>query len=291
MDINSNLLANLTCTGQRPVSQFGPGRGLIELQQFAGKTAITQCQSNSPLKLLTPKSPGSNAWIFTSTYGGGLVGGDEIGLELLAGAGTKCLLTTQASTKVYRSENGSCLQTMMARAETGATIVSIPDPIACFTGANFSQEQRFDLAADASLLMLDWFTSGRKARGERWAFQRFASSTQVRVENRVVFRDVLSLDPADGPIDSPMRMGLVDCFATVVIVGPAFESLCETVLKRIADKPARESGGVMFAASPIPGGAMLRVAGIEIEAVGRWLKMMLADVKNVLGQDPWMRKM
>jgi urease accessory protein len=267
------------------------GHGLIELQQVAGKTAITQCQANSPLKLLTPKSPGSNAWIFTSTYGGGLVGGDSIELELRAGADTRCLLTTQASTKIYRSENLKCRQALHAKLESKAVLISIPDPIACFTGADFEQEQRFDLAGDASLLMLDWFTSGRKARGERWAFRRFASSTEMRVENETVFRDVLLLDPLDGPIDGAMRMGIVDCFATAVLLGPAMAGISKSLLEQVAAQPFRNVESVMFSASEMNGGAVLRIAGTELETVGRWLKRLVGSVKSVLGQDPWMRKM
>lgn len=268
----------------------GAGHGKIELQQVAGKTAITHCRANSPLKLLTPKSPGSNAWIFSSTYGGGLVGGDEIQLDVAAGPGTRSLLTTQASTKVYRSEKLVCRQTLNVRADTGSVVASIPDPIVCFTGARFEQRQQFDLAGDAGIMMLDWFTSGRKACGERWAFEKYRSHTEIVVDGKIVFRDVLLLDPVDGLIAGPMRMGRVDCFATAVVMGPQLASISEHVLKYIAQQPARGGGSVICSASPLSGGVVVRAAGVEVEDVSRWMKRLFSDVERVLGQDPWMRK-
>jgi urease accessory protein len=266
------------------------GYGLVELEQVAGRTAITQCRANSPLKLLTPRSPGSNAWVFSSTYGGGLVEGDAIGLEVRAGAYTRCVLTTQASTKIYRSETLGCRQKLNLTARSHAIVVSMPDPITCFAGARFEQRQRFDLAESAGLVMLDWFTSGRKARGERWNFQRYRSCSEIFVEGKCVFRDVLLLDVMDGAIDGQMRMGRVDCCATVVIVGPPFERVADGLLKLIAASPARGSGSVLFAASAIAGGVVLRVAGGEVEEVGKWLQQSLTGIEPIVGQNPWMRK-
>lgn len=198
---------------------------------------------------MTPKSPGANAWIFTSTYGGGLVDGDAIELNLHAGPNTRCLLTTQASTKVYISADLGCRQNLHVRADAGAVVVSVPDPIACFAGAVFEQRQRFDLAGDASLLMLDWFTSGRKARGERWAFEKFQSCTEIYLDGQLVLRDAILLDPGDGPLAGPMRMGTIDCFATVVMAGQAFKSLADTLARDIAGRPARGEGSMMFSAA------------------------------------------
>ena len=49
----------------------------------------------------------------------------------------------------------------------------------CFAGADFAQTQRYDLHADASLVLVDWMTSGRHASGERWAFSRYESRFDI----------------------------------------------------------------------------------------------------------------
>ncbi|HEY2366660.1 MAG TPA: urease accessory protein UreD, partial [Polyangiaceae bacterium] len=68
------------------------------------RTAITSSRARAPLKLLTPKNHGDARWTFVATYGGGLVDGDAIALDVKVGPGASALLSTQASTKVYRSD-------------------------------------------------------------------------------------------------------------------------------------------------------------------------------------------
>jgi urease accessory protein len=293
----------MTCVEEQPLVHLCPsappkgnflirsatGCGAVRVGRGARRSFVASAMSNSPLKLLTPRTNGSAAWIYTSTYGGGLVGGDSVSLDVEVGQNATCLLSTQASTKVYRTIGPACSQALDARIETGATLVCLPDPIVCFAGAVYEQRQRFDLASDASLVMLDWFTSGRYARGERWACSRYLSRTEIVVGDRSVLRDVILLDPADGPIDGPMRMGTCNCFATVVVIGPQMRLHVEQLLNDMAAQPA-PSGRLLFSASPLDGGIVLRVAGSETEAVGRWVRERLGFVSDRLGQEPWGRK-
>ena len=50
-----------------------PGHGTLELQKVAGRTVVTRSQASSPLKLLTPRRRHPAAWVYTSTFGGGMV--------------------------------------------------------------------------------------------------------------------------------------------------------------------------------------------------------------------------
>ena len=104
-----------------------PGFGRIELTRVGGRTVVTRSRANSPLKLLAPRSGarGRAAWVFSSTYGGGLVAGDDVRVELRAGDGTAALLGTQASTKVYPAGAGGvgCRQALDATIGDGGVLV------------------------------------------------------------------------------------------------------------------------------------------------------------------------
>ena len=58
---------------------------------------------HQPGEAIATKGRGSTCWVYAATLGGGLVGGDDIRLRVDVTAGARALLTTQASTKVYRS--------------------------------------------------------------------------------------------------------------------------------------------------------------------------------------------
>jgi urease accessory protein len=200
-------------------------------------------------------------------------------------------LTTQSQTKIYRSTAGQpARQSLTARVAEGAFLVSMPDAVSCFADSVFEQRQRLELCSSSSLMWLEWLTSGRRARGERWAFRRYHSTTDVLVANKLIFRDTLRLDQTDGPVDNPHRMGKCDCFATILLLGPRLSSFGSELLKWIANQPMASPDPVMFAASPVADGVVVRVAGPSTELVGRWLRAKLNFLPELLGGNPWERK-
>jgi urease accessory protein len=275
-----------------------PGGGSIEFTRVGPHTAITAARAQSPLKLLCPRRPGRSSWVFTSNYGGGLLSGDDIRLRVHAGEATTSLLSTQASTKIYRSRsNVGSRQSLSARIDAGALCVIAPDPVTCFAGARFDQRQQFHVDESASLVLIDSLSSGRLARGERWAFSRYRSSYEIFLSGRRVFRDALLLDPADGPIDHPQRMGRVDCLAMVLLLGPQVLPAATELLSSISAQPAGldPATRLLVSASPLRVdaeelGATIRVAGAGTEPVGRFLRSALAFLCPLLGEDPWKRK-
>jgi urease accessory protein len=154
----------------------------------------------------------------------------------------------------------------------------------------YSQRQRIDLALDASLILLDWFTSGRAARGERWECSRFGSRNEVFVDGRCVFLDSLLLSPDDGDLVSSHRLGRFNCVATVFLLGPALDSITTRLLEAIKSEPVARRSDLVFSASPLANGAVLRIAGVSVESVGRMIHHHLQPVSELLGDDPWSRK-
>jgi urease accessory protein len=151
--------------------------------------------------------------------------------------------------------------------------------------------QRFDLAATGSLLLIDWLTSGRAACGERWAFDRYRTETAIAVDGKPVARDAVLLDPLDGPVGAPHRMGRFDCLASVYLLGPLFAGAAAQLLARVGAMPVRRRAELIAAAGPLGnGGALLRVAGGGAERVGSFLRSQLADASGAFGADPWSRK-
>jgi urease accessory protein len=286
------LAASHALAAAPPTSLRQPGRGWIEVSRVRGRSVPTRVRSESPLRLLTPGGCGGNAaWIYSSTFGGGLVGGDHIELDLRIQPAAQCLLATQASTKVYRSTSKSpTRQTLNVAVGKDSTCVILPDPLTCFAGAVFEQQLRVALAENGSLVLLDGLTSGRRARGERWAFDRYLSRIDVSTNGKPIFRDALLLDSADGPIDGEHRMGRCDCHALILLLGPACKDACEEVLTWAASQPIERGRTLVFSASPLSNGAVIRVAGATTESVDLWIRQRLRFLPEMLGGDPWRRK-
>ncbi|MDC0678656.1 urease accessory protein UreD [Sorangium atrum] len=262
------------------------GSGELVFTRVGARTVLEKAFARSPLRLLAPKNHGEAAWVFVASFGGGLVGGDELHLHARVGRGAAALLSTQASTKVYRSPLGS-RQRLEAEVQGGGLLVAIPDPVVCFAGSRYEQDIDVALADDASLVLVDALSSGRSARGERWAFDRYASHIRVSRGGRAALLDATLLDPAHGAL--PERMGRFDALATLVALGPRAASAAEALL---APRPPPERRAELVAsASPLRGGgAVVRVAGTSVERVAGFLRGALGFLAGELGDDPFARK-
>src|SRR6185436_20614305 len=91
------------------------------------QTVVGRSFASSPVKLFTTRAVGGACWVYAATLGGGLVGGDRIRMTIDVGADARALLTTQASTKVYRSLRPAS-QHISARIADDALLAVVPDP-------------------------------------------------------------------------------------------------------------------------------------------------------------------
>ena len=268
------------------LAHTGAGRGLLTLRRSGKGTAVAQAFATSPLRLLMPRNHGDAAWVFFATLGGGLVDGDRVDVRVDAGEGTVALIGTQASTKVYRSPRG-CSQRVEVHAGEGAVLALVPDPIVCFAGARYSQEIHVSLAPSASLLLLDGYTCGRAARGERWQFAGFSSRTTIVRDGKTAIVDGTRLDPVHGSIAE--RMGRFDVVLTLIALGPRFGPLREAMLApRRAPSPA---DATVVAASHVGvDAAIVRIAAERFESASNALRPSFSALTRVLGDDPFARK-
>jgi urease accessory protein len=262
-----------------------PGRATLAFQRSGTRTVLATAFATSPLRLLTPKNHGNALWVFLASFGGGLVDGDRIDVHVDAARDTSAFLSTQASTKIYRSPRG-CSQHFVARIADGAALAVVPDPVVCFAGAKYAQSVHIDLAPHASLVLLDGYTCGRAARGERWEFREYASRTTVSRGGQPLLVDATRLDHAHGPIAD--RMGRFEAILSLFAVGPRFACVREAIL---AHAPHSPGDAAIAASSPLGAdGAILRVAAHRSESASRMFRSSFIALAQMLGDDPFARK-
>ncbi|XP_021901534.1 urease accessory protein D isoform X3 [Carica papaya] len=106
-------------------------RAKIAVEKVGSKSTVTRCFSKYPLKFIVPlKAAPSNidaVWIYSLTYGGGIVSGDLISCEFDIGDSCTLVLTTQASTKVYKSIDSRCSEQVLEVLLEQGSIVSIAE--------------------------------------------------------------------------------------------------------------------------------------------------------------------
>ncbi|ESR61891.1 hypothetical protein CICLE_v10016161mg [Citrus x clementina] len=142
-------------------SKIEAATGKLVVKKVGGKSTVTRCFSKYPLKFIIPNKVGSSetdaVWVYTLTYGGGIVSGDSISCEITVADACTAVLTTQASTKVYKSLGSKSSEQIL-------------------------EKQIFRVVLDSSLVIVDWITSGRHESGEKWDFELYRSTNHIFLE-------------------------------------------------------------------------------------------------------------
>ncbi|KII93817.1 hypothetical protein PLICRDRAFT_100435 [Plicaturopsis crispa FD-325 SS-3] len=299
----------------KPIDNIVAGDGRVVLRAHGPTAAFTELSYTYPLKLLSPRSVQDRiAVLYALTYGGGLVGGDRVNLSINVGADTVLVsLTQQGSTKVFKKRPGGrraaarsklpsaqqdiTAQTMDVTLAAQSALFLLPDPVTCFRAASYTQKQVFRLSSGASIVLLDWITSGRKSLGEDWVFSRYYSLNEVWLDGKRIARDVLLLEEPDaGGVPPLPPRTLADtlapyaCYATVILHGPLVQDVIRSLAASYERISVFRQGGppdLVWSLSPLAGdvGHVVRVAATETEYVKNWLASALRGLEKVVGVD------
>ncbi|CAZ82049.1 unnamed protein product [Tuber melanosporum] len=298
-----------------------PGHGSIHARLLPpSQTTLPHLHFTYPLKLISIPSPPSTTntyqTVFQLTYGGGLVSNDQVYLRIVLEPSSKLCLLTQGSTKIFKQkvEGDIARQALDVRLCRGARLLLLPDPLQPFEGSVFSQIQRFWLQEDegegegeGGMVVLDWVTEGRAARGERWELERFESRNEVYCtgSGRLLLRDALVLNSLSSTNTREESLrgkmdGLV-VFATLIIRGSAFERLATFTKDKFSNEPriggrnfdtggkvgganGRKRRDVLWTVSEVRGFVLVKVSGWVLEEVRGFLREVLIDGGDVISE-------
>lgn len=150
-----------------------------------GRTALTRISHRSPARLLPMRTAAAEeagaALCAIGSHGGGLLGGDVVDVDVVVGARATLALSTQSSTKIYRTTGLATEQRLRATVSAGGLLVNAPDALVPFASSDFEQTVAVALEPGGSAVMVDWIGAGRVANGERWAFRRLWSRTELHL--------------------------------------------------------------------------------------------------------------
>lgn len=234
-------------------SKSQPGEGSIHLALLPPSTPrLRTVQYQYPLKLVSP-APITVAnqlvhTVYLLTYGGGLVAGDAIDLNVQVEGGTRLTLLTQGSTKLFKAPSREVIsrQIMTTTLEFDAALCYLPDPVQPFEHSAFEQRQIYNCVARqhnevGSLCVLDWASNGRSANGEDWSFYHYSSRNEIWLEHegkrRLLLRDNLVLDDHGESGSITARMNGLCVFGTLFLYGPLYKSLADFFMREFKLHP------------------------------------------------------
>jgi urease accessory protein len=310
-----------------PATASVPGEGLIELRARApNQQVLSALTYQYPLKIISPdphralnERQDPVTVIFLLTYGGGLVGGDKIDLDVDLGDHTRLVLLTQGSTKIFKSPTASVVSRQILNVDVGkgAALCHLPDPTQPFDNSVYEQCQTFHLDPNAgsSLCVLDWVSEGRRARGESWTLNSWQSRNEVRelvskgnVPGRLLLRDAMAL-ASDGDGALRRKTNEMGVFGSLILYGAVFKTLADYFLKEFSNQPRigaknwtsgdgseeksaeqmrrdqrhrrEKADGLLWTASAVRGFVLVRFGATEINGARSWLRTVVGEEGSV----------
>lgn len=261
--------------------------GDVLCRRVAERSTLVNLYSTAPLKLIGTSPVGQAAHVVLSSFGGGMVSGDVVPLRFRIDSGACCVVTTQSSSKVYKSTGETCIQSLDAGLKDRAFLLWLPDPLVCYAGSRYEQFQRFNLNPTSDLVLLDWLTSGRWNRNERWAFESVLTRTELYLDGKLFLRESFRLDELD---NLEMRFGHLNCYATFIAVGPRLKALVQQIQNLWKDQSVQPEAKVLLNLCPLEHGVMIRMMGSNVQSVQSMIRPLIGSLSDVIGGNPWSRK-
>jgi len=130
----------------------------------ARRTAIVHRKHFGPLRIQAPFYPENEVChLYLLHPPGGVVGGDQLRINVEVEGGAHALLTTPASGKFYRSNGLIALQQQNLTVHKGATLEWLPQDTILFSNSQVQMNTRVELAAGARFIGWEMLCLGRPA--------------------------------------------------------------------------------------------------------------------------------
>jgi urease accessory protein len=236
----------------------------LQYQARGAQTILTRREHLGPLRVQRPfyPEPGRAASGACHTYivhpPGGVVGGDELQIQVEVGDSAHAVLTTPAATKYYRSDGRQALQTQHFKV-AAAAFEWLPQESIFHGGARVRSVTKVDLTSGSRFIGWEIPCLGLPARGERFDTGCLALDMELWRDGRPLFIDRLRLDGERVSQRAASDLAGHQAIGTMLVY-PATGQLLEQVRGIGLD-------GKQFAATLVDGLLMCRALGGQAEQV------------------------
>jgi urease accessory protein len=230
-----------------------------------GTTRLTRREHFGPLlvqKPLYPEGPSCCHAVILHPPGG-VVGGDELRIQVRANANAHALLSTPGAGKWYRANGHVARQHVQIQVDAGAAVEWLPQETIFFDQADVVLDNEINLHADARFIGCEMLCFGRTASGERFQSGRVRQRYAVRVDGKLLWLEQGTLFGGSAAMTGALSLAGHSVCASLLCVGaPPKKDLIDAVRTAIA--PLAEPGA-QFGATQMKSLLMVRYLGDRSE--------------------------
>jgi urease accessory protein len=223
--------------------------------RVGARTEAARVFETGGLRLRFPRAGAECEAVLVNT-GGGMAGGDRARIGFALAPGARVIATTQAAEKIYRADGVGVEVAVRLAIEPGASLVWAPQETLLFDRARLSRRLDVDVAADASLLIVEASVFGRLAHGENRIDAAFQDDWRIRREGRLIFAEAVRLANAGAALDRAAVGRGARAIATLLYVDPGAPARLEE-LRAALDAVVAAPGEPLEAGAGVVDGALV----------------------------------
>jgi urease accessory protein len=150
---------------------------------------------------------------------GGVVGGDELDIEVEVNTAAAALLTTPAAGKFYRSDGRPARQRHALRVAAGATLEWLPQETIVFAGASAGMATRVELQGDARFMGWEILCLGRPGAGESFESGAVSQAWEIWRDRKPLLIERAVYDQESAALGAPWGLAGQPVCGCLVCVG------------------------------------------------------------------------
>jgi urease accessory protein len=248
----------------------------IEFHRSGSRTSLRDLREWGGFRAKLPRTDSLCEAVLINT-GGGMLGGDNVDFRVDVAAGAAAQVCTQSAERIYRSLGPTTMVAVHLTVADQARLHWLPQETILFDRARLARTITADLAADASLVLVESVIFGRAAMNESVSSGMLRDTWRIRRDGRLVFADTIRIDEdISSQLTHPAVGNGATTMATILLVAPDAED------RRDGLRATMENPQGRFAASAWNGMLVCRLLAPAADA----LKADLGRALTYLSRQP-----
>jgi urease accessory protein len=248
----------------------------LEIALRYGRSRVVGKHRIGPLTIQRPFYPeGAPCHLYLLHPPGGVVGGDDLALDIHVGSGAHALVTSPGATKFYRSAGPRCRQRQRLCVSAGGVMEWFPHANILFPGALCTLDTCVELAGNACFMGWEIQCLGRPAIAERFDEGRAEIGLTLLRDTKPLLRERLRA-AGNASLEGPAGLRGFPVSATFLATGADRDALA------LARARLAETAGYPVGATLIDELLLIRALAPEVEPVSRLFVDLWCDLRPSL---------
>lgn len=264
----------------------------IQAAKRGEQTVVTDCLFEGAFKVARPVYlERSYPTIYCIHVGGGYVDGDIYETHISLEEQARLTVTTQASTKVYKTPRRPVQQLTKIFLKKDSILEFLPDPLIAYEKSRFIQETTIHMEKGATLLYSDIITPGWSPGGAPFQYEWVRSKLKVYEDGMLQIYDHLFLQPDQQNMASIMQMEGYTHFGSLLLVSSSTSAQVMKELEHLLEAYNDDTSMRVGSSALKTSGIVIRVLAKQTQAIERLFEACTNILRSSWQQEPvYLRK-